>query len=91
MASVEIKSTLNLHMDLTLKISLEEARMLEDLVGYGAKSFLEGYYKHLGKSYMQKHEKAVYSFFDSVKKDLAYKLYNADEIIKAVNKLKLNP
>ena len=92
MAKTEVKADLKLEFKITLELTLAEARMLKEMVGYGAKPFLEGYYKQLGKSYLQPHEKAVYSFFESVKSDLPLKLYNADKIIQAVNEIKgLNP
>lgn len=93
MAQAEIKATLKLDMKINLELTLAEARALKEITGYGHKSFLEGYYKQLGKSYLQPHEEGVISLFKTIKENLPYKLYNADKIIKAVNDIKneLNP
>lgn len=74
-----------------IELTLDEARALEAITTYGAKSFLEGYYKQLGKSYLQPHEKGVKSLFETIKQSLPYKIHDADNIIKAVNNIKLNP
>lgn len=92
MANTEIKATLSLDIKITLELSLPEARALNDITKYGSKSFLEGYYKQLGKSYLQKHETGVISLFKTIDESLPSKLNNADKIIKAVNEIKdLNP
>ncbi len=88
MANTEIKASLNLDIKITLELSLAEARALKEITGYGVKSFLEGYYKQLGKSYLQPHEKGVISLFETIKNNLPYKLNDADEIIKTVNGIK---
>ena len=88
MANTEIKAKLDLEIKITLELTLSEARALNEMVKYGSKAFLEGYYKQLGKSYLQPHEKGVVSLFETVKGNLPYKLYNADKIIKAVNDIK---
>lgn len=88
----EVKSNLKLEFNITLKLSLSEARALNEMVKYGSKTFLEGYYKHLGKSYLQPFESGVTSLFETVKSELPYKLHNVDKIINAVNEIKgLNP
>lgn len=93
MANAEIKAKLELEIKVQLELTLPEARALSEIVKYGSKAFLEGYYKQLGKSYLQPHEKGVISLFETVKSNLPFKLYNADKIIKAVNDIRgeLNP
>lgn len=93
MATTEIKASLHLEMKFNLELTLSEARALNEMVKYGSKAFLEGYYKQLGKSYLQPYEKGVISLFETVKENLPQKLYNADKIIKAVDGIKkeLNP
>ncbi len=88
MANTEIKADLKLDMKITVELSLSEARALNAITTYGSQPFLQGYYKQLGKSYLQPHEKGVISLFDTIKKTLPSRLYNADEIIKAVNSIK---
>ena len=90
MATAELKSTLDLKINITLDLTLAEARALNEITGYGVKEFLAGYYKQLGKSYLQPHEKGVISLFETIKQNLPGKLYEADKIIKAVNDIR-NP
>lgn len=53
--------------EITLVLSETEAKALDALVGYGAKQFLEVFYKHLGKAYLQEHERGLISLFESVR------------------------
>lgn len=71
--------------EVTLKLTLEEARALKEITGYGHKQFLEGYYKQLGKSYLQPHEKGVISLFETINKELPTQLYKANQMIKDIN------
>lgn len=88
MATAEIKSELKLSINITLTLTLEEAKALNEITGYGVDAFLEGYYKQLGKSYMQPHERGCRSLFETINKNLPPKLYNAGKIIDAVNEVK---
>ena len=83
MADVIDNSTLNLSV--TLVLNEAEARMLIEMTGYGANPFLKGYYKILGKSYMQPHEKALKSFFSSINKRLPQAVKRIDEARKVFN------
>ena len=65
-----INHTSKLELSVTLVLNEAEARMLVEMTGYGADPFLRGYYKILGKSYMKPHEKALKSFFSSIKNQL---------------------
>jgi len=89
MADAKIKAKLDLEIKITLELTLPEARALNEIVKYGSKAFLEGYYKQLGKSYLQPYEKGVVILFDTVKKNLPYKIYDADKVIKAVNEIEV--
>ena len=88
MATAELNTKLSMGIKITIELTLEEAKALNEMTGYGADSFLQGYYKQLGKSYMQPHEKGVRSLFETIKKTLPYKIHDADTVIKAVNDLK---
>ena len=44
----------------------EEMRALDAMVGYGFKSFLTTFQKHLGESYMRGHENGLRRFFESI-------------------------
>lgn len=88
MAKVNLKTKLDYDIKINLELSLEEAKALNIITKYGSKSFLEGYYKQLGKSYLQPHEKGVVSLFETIKLNLPARLKQADAIIDTVNKLK---
>lgn len=62
----------------TIVLSEVEARALEALAGYGDDKFLEMFYKHLGTSYLQKHEAGLRSLFNSARGDVARILGAAD-------------
>jgi hypothetical protein len=51
----------------TLEITEEEAYALNALVGYGVDPFLKMFYEHMGKAYLEPHEKGLRSLFDSVR------------------------
>ena len=87
-SKIKLNSTINLDLKITLTLTVGEAHALNEITKYGAKSFLEGYYKQLGKSYLQPYEKSVHSLFDTIKQNMPYRLSEAKDIIEAVNKLK---
>lgn len=51
----------------TMTFNEKELQALDALVGYGDDSFLEVFYKHLGKSYMQPHESGLRELFASIR------------------------
>jgi hypothetical protein len=51
----------------TLVLTEAEAKALDALVGYGVAPFLEAFYKHLGKAYLQPYEQGLKSLFESVR------------------------
>jgi hypothetical protein len=53
--------------EVTLILSESEAKALDALVGYGAQNFLDVFYAHLGKAYLQPHERGLRSLFESVR------------------------
>ena len=53
--------------EVTLVLTEDEAKALDALVGYGHKIFLEVFYTHLGKAYLQPHERGLKSLFESVR------------------------
>lgn len=53
--------------EVTLVLSEDEAKALDALVGYGHAQFLEVFYKHLGKAYLQPYERGLKSLFESVR------------------------
>lgn len=53
--------------EVTLVMSEEEAKALDALVGYGPQNFLKVFYEHLGKAYLEPHERGLRSLFESVR------------------------
>ena len=67
----------------TIKLTEAELRALEALVGYGDGPFLEVFYKHMGRHYLQPHEAGLKSLFAVIRSDLAPILDRADAAKKA--------
>ena len=88
MAYALTNSTIKLDITVKIELTLEEAKALKQMTAYGAESFLQGYYKQLGKSYMQKHESGIKSLFETIKKTLPNEIEKADKIINAINEIK---
>lgn len=65
MAKIACKPSIS--ANITLQLSEEEAGALDALVGYGFKSFIEAFYKHLGKAYLEPYEAGLRSLFESVR------------------------
>ena len=87
MSKASIKSKLEFDIKISIELTLSEAKALKEITGYGHKSFLEGYYKQLGKSYLQPHEKGVISLFETIKQTLPNELHKADKYIAAINQV----
>lgn len=51
----------------TILLDDVEAAALVDIFGYGVDKFLEVFYKHLGKAYLEKHEQGVYGLAEIAK------------------------
>lgn len=74
------KSTSNMDFGVILKLSEKEARALQAITLYGAKEFLETFYKHLGKAYLEPHEDGVKVLFETIKSELPRHLDKFDRI-----------
>ena len=81
-----IKSAGTITLEIVLKLSEIEARALDTISGYGDKAFLEVFYKHLGKHYLEPHEKGVQSLFDTIRKELPQHLRDVDTAREAIAK-----
>jgi hypothetical protein len=68
----------------TLTLSEIELRVLDAMAGYGAEEFLKGFYKHLGKAYMEPHEAGVRKLFESIKASVPAQLERVDEARRAL-------
>lgn len=63
----------------TLEISEAEARFLDALVGYGAQELIAAVKKHLGTSYIERHDEAGVQFCESLRESLPAILKNFDD------------
>lgn len=52
---------------MTLALTQHEAGALDALAGYGSKSFLECFYKYMGKAYLGPYEKGIISIFNKIR------------------------
>lgn len=84
MNKTEIQSDIRINFTVMLRLTESEARALSEITKYGHKAFLEGYYKHLGKSYLQPHENGVISLFETIGKELKGQLYKIDLAKKGI-------
>lgn len=84
MAETKISSNLSIEFTVTLKMSLAEAWALNQMTVYGVDSFLKGYYKQLGRSYLEPHEAGIRTLFKTIQENLPTQLHNADEYMKAI-------
>lgn len=84
MAEIKILSQVKPEFNVLLKLSEEEARALEAIVGYGPDKFVEWFYKNLGKHYLKPHENGMRSLFATVRKELSHRLYDIDNIKKSI-------
>ena len=75
----KVKSTSQFNAQVILVLSEQEARALLQIVQYGTKSFLEVFYKHLGKCDLQDHEDGVKSLFETIKTELPQHLNKMDD------------
>ena len=58
-------------VNVVITLTESEIRALEALAGYGDKSFLDTFYKYMGRHYLQPHEDGIKSLFNVVRSDLA--------------------
>lgn len=82
----QIKPIMKLEFSGTLNLNEIELRALNEMVKYGHKEFLKGYYKVLGKSYLQPYEEGIISLFENVKTNLPNQIRIIDDARKEINK-----
>lgn len=84
MAEIEERSVVK--VDAKFTVSEGELRALEALAGYGDDAFIEMFYKNLGKTYLQPHEKHLREFLKSIRSIATPILSRTDAARKAFNK-----
>lgn len=83
MANVSIDKQLN--VKITLDVSESEARAMEALAGYGTKPFLNVFYKHMGRHYLEPHESGLTSLFSKIRTQLPRELTAIDNARKELD------
>jgi len=81
----KIKSASEFSAKVFIELTEVEARALEAIAGYSVKDFLRIFYEHLGKSYLQPHEKGVASLFSTIKGEIPKHLSRIDKTRKIWN------
>ncbi len=76
----------SLTVTVTIEINEDEARALDALAGYGAKTFLDCFYEKLGKSYLQPYEKGLLSFLSTIRSAVSPALNQIDDARKFIEK-----
>jgi len=71
-------------INLVIEINESEARALDALAGYGPDSFLEVFYKQLGKYYMAPHEYGLRTLFGKIRTEIPSQLSKIDKAREAV-------
>lgn len=62
----EFKPQIHIQAQAIIMFDESEMRALDALIGYGVQPFLDVFYKHLGKAYLQPHEAGMRSLFDTL-------------------------
>jgi len=66
----QVKASSKVELSVTLVLTEDEAIALNEMTKYGINSFLKGYYKFLGKHYMEPHEEGMRSLFRTIDTEL---------------------
>jgi hypothetical protein len=61
--------------EITIRLTEREALALDALAGYGFKRFIEMFYKHLGKHYLEPYETDLKSLFEKIRGDSGIGLF----------------
>jgi hypothetical protein len=76
-------------LEIGIRLTEQEARALNAITEYGTESFIDTFYKYLGKSALKPHEEGLKSLFESIKKELPQHLKRADDAWKTLAKEKI--
>lgn len=82
---MKVKVNIEIKPMVILTVTEGEARALSAIMAYGPESFIKGFYKNMGKTYLMPHENHVHSLFRSVKKELLPALGKIDKANAAIN------
>lgn len=63
----------------TLELNESELRALDALAGYGTDTFVKVFYKHMGRHYLEPHEKGLLTLFKTIREELPNMLSRAEK------------
>lgn len=78
MSKVEITTPVTITA--TIKLDEAELRALDALVGYGTDSFLKVFYTHMGRAYLEPHEKGLIKLFANIRATTGRPLSDLDTV-----------
>jgi hypothetical protein len=82
----KISGNAKAQVEFSIKFTLTkgEAQALDAIVGYGVEPFLKVFYEHMGKAYLQPHEKEMRKLFERVKNDLPCEVRKIEKAENAI-------
>lgn len=75
----EIEQRGRIECQCAVRLTEEEMRFLDGMTGYGWKSFIETFQKHMGQSYTRDHLAGGELFFESIRKCIIPILRRTDD------------
>lgn len=75
---MKLHNKVRVHYECSLQLTESEMRALIAVTGYGFRSFLEVFYKAMGKHYLEPHEEALKAFFEKVQTEGVSQLKTID-------------
>lgn len=75
---MDTKVTTSISLSVQITLTETEARALVAIMGYEADGFIRGFYKQMGRHYLEPHAHAVPGLFKSVKEQLNPALCRVD-------------
>ncbi len=87
--SMSIKFNIDVSVLATLELNEGELHALNAIVSYGADQFLMAFYKHLGETYLKRHETSLRTLFQKIQQELPPVLKavsESREVLVAANK-----
>ena len=64
---MKLKTKVRVHYECTLELTEREMRALDALAGYGTKAFVDIFYRHMGRSYLEPHVDGLTTLFEKIR------------------------
>lgn len=81
---MKLESKVRVYYECTLRLTESEMRALDALAGYGTKNFLDVFFRHMGKSYLEPHVDGITTLFEKVRGEGTRQLGIVDRARKAI-------